>query len=202
MKVVAINGSHRAEKSTSKLVRKVLDGLAERGWETELVELSQVNVAYCTGCSRCLTKHVCPLRDQEGDDCARISQAIAQADAVILASPNYFENVSARMKCLMDRLRLEHMAGDTLAGKPCGIVATTGNNNSGVDLCVNAMQRFAVSQKWLVLPQHVVGTWDAGDDEERNRIRYRAGADTDPRTSQQVSALVEALDRIAHGLVR
>ena len=98
MKVVGINGSHRAGKSTSKLLQRALSVFEGAGWETELVELSRLDIEFCAGCNSCLMGKPCPLLGREGDDAQAIFDSIAAANAVILASPNYFENVSARMK--------------------------------------------------------------------------------------------------------
>lgn len=59
MKAVAVNGSHRAGKSTSHLLRGVLDGLESRGWDVDLVELATLDIAYCRGCNACLLGKAC-----------------------------------------------------------------------------------------------------------------------------------------------
>ena len=197
MKVVAINGSHRAGKSTSKLLQRALVVFEEAGWQTQLVELASCNVEFCAGCNSCLVGKPCPLLGREGDDAQAIIDALAAADAVILASPNYFENVSARMKCLMDRMRATHLPKNILAGKVAGVVVTTGLNNSGADEASAALVRFSLAQGWTLSGlARVVGTWEEGCGED-GRARYRRGADADPQAQANVEAMARSIMDVA-----
>ena len=200
MKVVAINGSHRAGKSTSKLLQRALAVFENEGWDVELVELAQKHLEFCAGCNSCLVGKPCPLLGREGDGGQAIFDAIDAADAVILASPNYFENVSARMKCLMDRMRAAHLPKNIFAGKAAGVLVTTGLNNSGADEASAALTRFCLAQGWVLAgPAKVVGTWEEGCGDD-GRTRYRRGADTDPQAQKQVDALAESLIALAEKL--
>lgn len=199
MKVVGINGSHRAGKSTSKLLQRALSVFEGAGWETELVELSRLDIEFCAGCNSCLMGKPCPLLGREGDDAQAIFDSIAAANAVILASPNYFENVSARMKCLMDRMRAVHLPKNVFAGKLAGVLVTTGLNNSGADQAASALTRFCLAQGWLLVAPAVVGTWEEGCD-EGGRTKYRRGADADPQAQKQAEALAESVIALAKSL--
>ena len=59
MKVLGINGSHRAGKGTAALLQAALDGAAEQASalevpvSCELVELSKLDIGFCVGCNRC-----------------------------------------------------------------------------------------------------------------------------------------------------
>ena len=94
MKILAINGSHRVGQNTDYLINEALSAAAELGAETEVIELSEKNVEYCTGCNRCLFKPECSIKD---DDMEEIKQKMLEADGIIVASPDYFSNVSGRM---------------------------------------------------------------------------------------------------------
>ncbi len=196
MKVVAINGSHRAGKSTSRLLQQGLATFEAAGWEVELVELAQENLEFCAGCNSCLVGKPCPLLGREGDDAQTIFDAIAAADVVILASPNYFENVSARMKCLMDRMRAVHLPKNAFAGKLAGVLVTTGLNNSGADQASSALARFCLAQGWVLAAPAVVGTWEEGCD-ENGRAKYRRGADADPQAQMQAESLAKTIIALA-----
>ena len=67
-----------------------------------MIELSEKNVEYCTGCNRCLFKPECSIKD---DDMEEIKQKMLEADGIIVASPDYFSNVSGRMKTFIARTR-------------------------------------------------------------------------------------------------
>ena len=122
MKVLGINGSHRAGKGTAALLQAALDGAAEQGTALgvpvsgELVELSKLDIEFCIGCNRCLAQTSCTLKDDMND----LYEKLRDADVILLASPDYFGTVSARMKNFMDRTRPFHMVENVLAGKVGG----------------------------------------------------------------------------------
>ena len=119
MKVLGINGSHRAGKGTAALLQAALDGAAEQASalevpvSCELVELSKLDIGFCVGCNRCLAQTSCTLEDDMND----LYEKLRDADVVLLASPDYFGTVSARMKNFMDRTRPFHMVENVLTGK-------------------------------------------------------------------------------------
>jgi len=98
--VVAINGSpHEGFGNTSQMVAMLGEHLSLEGFELEEVFLSQHNIGYCTGCATCLEEGACWVRD----DYKPVVRKVLEADAVILASPVYFFNVTAQMKTFLDR---------------------------------------------------------------------------------------------------
>ena len=134
MKILAINGSHRAGKGTAALIEAALEEARAKGCETELIELSKCNIEYCIGCNRCLGKPECTVQD----DMQELYEKMKAADGIILASPNYFANVSA----------------NALTGKIGGLIATTGLSNCGGEEAVAAMQRwFQIHEILLVQPR-------------------------------------------------
>lgn len=150
MKILAFNGSHRAGKGTASLIEAALEEARAGGCETELIELSRCDIGYCIGCNRCLGKPECTVQD----DMQELYEKMKAADGIILGSPNYFANVTARMKCFMDRTRPLHMTANALKGKVGGIVATTGLSNCGGEESVAAMQRwFQIHEMLLVQPR-------------------------------------------------
>lgn len=146
MKILAINGSHRPGKGTATLVNVALEEARAAGAETELIELATCDIKFCLGCNHCLRHTDCSITD---DDMPRIADALKAADGIILASPNYSANVTARMKNFMDRTRYLHMVEDQLKGKVGAVIATTGLSNNGGEEAVAAMQRWLHSQQIL-----------------------------------------------------
>lgn len=68
--------------------------------QTELILLREKNVQQCTGCDACYgTGKPCHIND----DFAQIAEKLLKADLIVLATPNYFENVSGMMKTFIDR---------------------------------------------------------------------------------------------------
>jgi len=127
MKIIAIHGSPRTIRSTTRtLAALVLEGAAAAGAETEMIDLTDYGVTPCTACDACLLNGVCVHEDGVSDIVARIKEA----DAIVLGSPVYIDNVSGQMKIFFDRLA-DAIHFQTLAGKYGCSVATT--HESGGD---------------------------------------------------------------------
>jgi multimeric flavodoxin WrbA len=98
--VVAINGSpHEGFGNTSQMLTMLGQNLSREGLELEEIFLSQHQIGFCTGCATCLETGACWVRD----DYKSVVRTVLEADAVILASPVYFFNVTAQMKTFLDR---------------------------------------------------------------------------------------------------
>ncbi len=121
MKILAINGSPRTiRSSTRKLTGYVLEGAAETGAETEMIDLCDLRVTPCTACEGCSFSGICVFED----DIPAIVTRMKGADGIIFASPVYIDNISGQMKVFFDRLA-DAIHYQLLAGKYGCSVATT-----------------------------------------------------------------------------
>lgn len=187
MKILAINGSHRAGQNTARLLNLALEEAAAKGAETELIELSELNIEYCIGCNCCLGKPMCKL----SDDMDELKQKMLDADGIILGSPDYFGNVTARMKCFIDRTRPLHMTSNQLKGKVGGFVTMSGLDNCGAEHTNYVLDNFFATHEMLVvharpegpvLGSGVTGSLMAGMQE--GKPRWRRSVDEDPIAPQ------------------
>lgn len=127
MKILAIHGSpHTTRSTTRKLAGFVLEGAAEAGAETEMLDLCDLRVTPCTACDACSLNGVC-VND---DDVPSIIERMTEADGIVFASPVYIDNVSGQMKIFFDRLA-DAIHYQLLAGKYGCSAATT--HTSGGD---------------------------------------------------------------------
>jgi len=127
MKIVAIHGSPRTIRSnTRRLAALVLEGAADSGAETEMIDLSDHHITPCTACEGCSLTGTCVF----DDDVAALVERMQEADAVIFGSPVYIDNISGQMKVFFDRLA-DAIHYQVLAGKFGCSVATT--HESGGD---------------------------------------------------------------------
>jgi multimeric flavodoxin WrbA len=130
MKILAIHGSpHTTRSTTRKLAGFVLEGAAEAGAETEMIDLCDMRVTPCTACDACSLNGVCV----NNDDVASIVERMKEADGIVFASPVYIDNVSGQMKIFFDRLA-DAIHYQLLAGKYGCSVATT--HTSGGEVAV------------------------------------------------------------------
>ena len=127
MKVIAIHGSPRTIRSTTrKLAGLVLEGAAEAGAETGIIDLCDFRVTPCTACEGCSFTGICVY----DDDVPAIVERMKEADGIVFASPVYIDNVSGQMKVFFDRLA-DAIHYQLLDGKFGCSVATT--HTSGGD---------------------------------------------------------------------
>lgn len=183
MKILAINGSHRAGQNTAKLLSLALEEAQARGAETELVELSELNIEYCSGCNRCLGKPMCSI----DDDMTQLKEKMLEADGIILGSPDYFSNVTARTKCFIDRTRPLHMTSNQLKGKVGGFLTMSGLDNCGAEATNAVMEQFFATHEMLivhprpegsVIASSITGSLMAGMKD--GKPRWRRSVDEDP----------------------
>lgn len=100
-KVTAFIGSVR-KKTTYQAIQEFEKSFKQYGdIDFEYVFLSDYHLEFCQGCKLCFDKgeQFCPLKD----DRDVLLQKLEQSDGVILATPNYAFQVSARMKNFLDR---------------------------------------------------------------------------------------------------
>lgn len=102
MKVVAFNGSPRANGNTSIVIRTVLRELEKEGIETEMVSLGGHEIRGCTGCRVCHThqNRQCIYGDDMVNPCI---EKMITADGIIIGSPVYFADITSETKALIDR---------------------------------------------------------------------------------------------------
>lgn len=205
MKIIGVNGSHRSGKGTSHLLAAVLDEASAAGAQVELVELADLDIQYCVGCNACLAKPACAL---SGDDMAALVEKLLAADGIVLASPDYFSSVSARMKTFMERTRPQHMVANAFKGKVGGMVATAGLSDCGVEETLAAMDRWFATQEMLVVHPRPEGpvlgsgaaaTQYAGFNAEKGRVQWRRVEDDQVafNVARQLGCdMVELLERL------
>jgi multimeric flavodoxin WrbA/putative sterol carrier protein len=99
-RVVALNGSpHEGFGNTSQMLAMLGGVLTQEGFDLEEICLSRHQIEYCVGCALCLEQGACWIRD----DHKGLMKKLLEADAIILASPVYFRNVTGQMKTFLDR---------------------------------------------------------------------------------------------------
>ncbi len=125
MKIVSILGSPHGNKgNTAALLNIVLQGAENKGAKTEIIVIKGPEVKPCKACDMCHKTGVCPQKDQFSD----IKKSVMEADALVLATPNYISHVSAQIKAFLDRCcGVVHCIG--FEGKYGAAVVTSGGGD-------------------------------------------------------------------------
>lgn len=121
MKVLAIIGSPRKLGNCELMVKEISRRLPIEH-SLKLLRLADFKLRACTACYRCLYEDGCVIDDGLG----AILDAMAEADAYIVAAPAYFLGANAALKGLMDRGLSFYGRKDSLWGKPSVAVAVAG----------------------------------------------------------------------------
>jgi len=95
MKVLYISGSPRKNSNTDYLLR-----ITQSITGGEFIKLSNYKIEPCRSCRICQKTSKCVIDD---DMCNFIIPKLIEADAIVIGSPVYFNNVSAQTKAFMDR---------------------------------------------------------------------------------------------------
>jgi len=104
-RVVAVVGSYRRGGATDIAVEAILDGARAKGAVTQIFRLKEQHLEFCKNCRACtqLPGEVRCKCAQE-DDLESMLTAIETADAVVLASPVNYYNVTAIFRRFLERL--------------------------------------------------------------------------------------------------
>jgi len=128
-KVLGIVGSKRKLGNCEILVKEISRRI-EIPHELQLLRLPDFNIRYCNACYRCLIKEDgCVLKDVLNT----VLQAIAEADALIVAVPTYVLGAHACLKMFLDRGLAFYKVSERLWDKPAvgiGIAGIEGKEGS------------------------------------------------------------------------
>ncbi len=120
-KIVALILSPRELGNCEILVKEVCRNIPEEH-KLELIRLTGKDIKPCKGCYACLAKGVCHL----DDDFIAVAEAMASADAIIIASPTYFFGANGMLKVFLDRCMQLFAAKFSVRGKPVINLVTAG----------------------------------------------------------------------------
>jgi len=101
MKIAAFNGSPRKKGNTHILIENLFEPLREAGFECEEIKVGGIAIHGCKACGFCVENPGKCI--QVNDPMNEWIEKMLAADAIILASPTYFANVTSEMKALIDR---------------------------------------------------------------------------------------------------
>jgi NAD(P)H-dependent FMN reductase len=123
-------GSARPWGNSELLVRQVLRGAQTEGATVQMIRLTDLRLASCTGCMRCvLGGKPCGL----DDDMAWLVKAMQAAEGLVLVAPTYFLGPAAVVKLALDRLLMvTGRVDDNLPPiRPAVTIATAGLQDWG-----------------------------------------------------------------------
>jgi multimeric flavodoxin WrbA len=102
MQTLLFNGSPREDGNTSRILTEMINIFRENNTETEFIQLGGQKLRGCTACMSCKDNkdEKCVYDDDPIND---YIQKMKHADAIIIASPVYFSQMTPETKALIDR---------------------------------------------------------------------------------------------------
>ncbi len=149
MYIVALNGSPNKSGNCQFLIDTILEDCKANGAVTETINAHSVIMTakwpYCADC-----KPKCEGKCYAGTALETAFEKLAKADAIIIASPVYFGNVTSQLKAFWDKMRL-YRGKKTFIGKPVGFISCGASRFGGQEETIRAMQTMALIQGMTVV---------------------------------------------------
>ena len=152
MKVIGISGSPRKNGNSEILLRKALEPFKDKNWKIVEFNLSNQNVLPCDGCDTCVSSNSCKIND----DMNILYDELKEFDAMIIASPAYYRNVTSQLKALFDRTyALTNYR--LLKGKLGGAIAVGRGEGGGQSIVLTVIHNFFLSSGIICIPGELNG---------------------------------------------
>ena len=158
MKVIGISGSPRVGSNSEILLQHALEPFQENGWTVVKFLLSNRSVAPCDGCDCCSQTNQCVIEDDMG----LLYEEYDTCDALIVASPVYYRNVTAQLKAVFDR---SYATKDRqpLVHKVGGAIAVGRGTGGGQSLVLSIIHNFFLSSGAICVPGELNGVSAVAD---------------------------------------
>ena len=156
MKTIIINASPRKNWNTAQLLKEAQKGAEEAGSETEYIDLYSLDFTGCRSCLACKRKGAVRCKCYWKDDLSPLIDRITQADSLIIGSPIYFGEPTAKFRALLERLIFVMLSYDNYSsyftGKVnVGLIYTMNASGSYVDTLIKPMANTQRSVSSVVL---------------------------------------------------
>lgn len=146
MKVLGISGSARKDGNTAILIKEVFKELQQAGIETELVQLADQVIEPCRACFACAKTGSCVFRN---DAFVGLFDKMVKADGILLGSPVYSADISAKMKAFLERSAVVADMKPGLLKHKVGAAVAAARRGGGIT-AVDTMNHFFLNHEIFV----------------------------------------------------
>jgi multimeric flavodoxin WrbA len=140
-KILIVLGSPRKNGNSATLAGKVAESAMADGARVTTVYLNGLNLKPCQGCQKCQQESFmgCAIEDEMN----QLYPQIQEADAMVIASPIYWFNISAQTKIFIDRLYAVGVGQKNIfKGKRLALILTFADEDPFTSGAVNALRSF------------------------------------------------------------
>lgn len=152
MKVIAFNGSPKANGNTYASINAVAEELKKEGIDVEIINVGNKNITGCKACGGCSKTGKCVINDGVNE----MIEKMKDADGVILGSPVYYAGLNGTMKAFLDRAFMLVGANGAFLRHKVGVSVAVARR-AGTIQAVDEMNKF-LSFYEMVIP--TANYWD------------------------------------------
>jgi multimeric flavodoxin WrbA len=127
----------KPDGNTDILVNAALAECEKAGLETKFLSLWDKKINVCVDCGKCKSGEC-----WQDDSMKEIQPLLEKAQGIIIGSPTYFANVSARLSLMFERSLPLRRGGFRLKDKIGGAIAVGGSRNGGQEHVIATIQRW------------------------------------------------------------
>ena len=165
MKVIAFNGSARKDGNTAIMIRYVFKELIKEGIDTEMIQLSGEHLWGCTACYQCFIQknRQCAVKTDILNQCI---EKMIEADAILLASPTYFADITSELKALIDRAGMVARANEFIFKRKVGAAIVTARRGGAIHAFDSINHFFFSAQMILASSKY----WNMGYGRDKGEV--------------------------------
>jgi len=134
MNLIAISGAHR-NGNTERLLSEFVKGCRFIGAKVKTYKIRKMKISPCCGWSDCYYANYCIVKD----NMKALVNELVSADAWVLATPVYFDDVSSYMKIFMERLN-PYCNPPRFRNKKVFLLAVGGASGRSISKCLQSMK--------------------------------------------------------------
>ena len=162
MNILILSGNPKTDGLCQSVIDAVSAGAGEGGANVEEIRLCDMKMIRCAVCDDgwgiCKAQHVC-LYGKDGFQ--TVSDKIEAADAVVIATPVYWWEVSEALKSFMDRFRRCNFGTNgRMSGKQVLLVASAGGTGNGIVGCFKQLESFCQHTSAVVFDFIAINRWN------------------------------------------
>ena len=165
MKVLAINGSARKNGNTAQMIGYLFQELQAEGIDTEMIQLAGEHPQGCIACYQCFKNK--NSRCIVDTDCINgCIEKMMGADALVLASPTYFADITSDLKALIDRVGMTSRANGDLFKRKLGAAIVVQRRGGAIHAFDSINHFFTIGQMIVVGSSY----WNLGVGREKGEV--------------------------------
>lgn len=149
-KIVLITSSTRVNGNSNAMANSFEKEAVKNGIEIIKIDSTKLNIGPCHGCETCFkTGKPCSYND----DFNKIANDIMSSDGIVISSPIYWYNFSAKIKSIIDKFYSFYIGDHLFTGKKCALIGCCESNNSETFTAMN----YSFDETFKLLDADVVG---------------------------------------------